>query len=147
MLSWNTTDFTYYLHYIDAMKNILFSFLHFNASITYLNFSLFIWRVRETREHYPWTVKVCKLNFEKVNFYFIFLIALLLNFQKINSKNYIFIIRKDCNFSNQILQAAVILDKMLKSLAFISLNFSYSFFLSIFHFNILLSYGFPTISN
>ena len=53
-----------------------------------------------------------------------------INFQKTNSKkNHIVMIRKDWGFCDQILQATVILDKMLKNFTFTFFNFNSSFFL------------------
>ena len=50
--------------------------------------------------------------------------ALKLNFlKKQNANNYTFIIRKDSNFCDQILQVVAILGKMLKIFIFISFNF------------------------
>ena len=52
------------------------------------------------------------------------------------------------NFCDQILQAVSILDKKLKIFIFIfSFNFNTFLFQNIFHFNISLGRGFPTVIN
>ena len=53
-------------------------------------------------------------------------------FKKQIPRNHIVMIRKDWGFCDQILQATVILDKMLKNFIFTLFNFNSSFFLKYF---------------
>ena len=54
-------------------------------------------------------------------------------------------IRKDLNFCDQVLQAVAILDKELEIFVLNFFTFNSSISQNIFHFNIPLNCGFPTI--
>ena len=79
MASWNVTDFTYYLSFIIAKKDILtlsgiyyplLDQFHYSRNPIlmpciskkkcYFSFSIF--HVKEVREHYQWKINVCTLN-------------------------------------------------------------------------------------